>query len=246
VFFVPFVVKAVVFPRKRRKNHIVTVEKKTDIARRSRKTKAATPAAGAPAPSWATQDEDVQLMLRFQKGEAWAFDELVKRNTPKIHSLVFRFLGDPAQVEDLTQEVFLRVYRTAARYVPTAKFTTWLYRIAANLSFNVLRSRGKVHTVQLEVGTGEEGDGYHRDVPDTITDGPNERLDAQELRQKVSEAIAQLPENQRMAIILNKYEHKSYEEIALVLKCTTMAVKSLLSRARANLHGSLSRYVRNY
>ena len=217
----------------------------SNIVRQGKKSKATQPPAGAAAPSWATQDEDVQLMLRFQKGEAWAFDELVRRNTPKIHSLVFRFLGDPAQVEDLTQEVFLRVYRTAARYVPTAKFTTWLYRIAANLSFNVLRSRGKAHTVQLEVGTGEEGDGYHRDVADTGADRPHERMDAQELRQKVAEAIAQLPENQRMAIILNKYEHKSYEEIALVLKCTTMAVKSLLSRARANLHGTLSRYVRN-
>lgn len=193
-------------------------------------------------PSWATQDEDVQLMLRFQKGDQAAFDQLVERNAPKIHSLVFRFLGDPTQVEDLTQEVFLRVFRTAPRYTPTAKFTTWLYRIAANLSFNVLRSRGKNHPVQLDVGSGEEGDGYHRDVQDTNVDDPNESLSDKELRHKVAEAIDQLPENQRIAIVLNKYEHKSYEEIAVVLKCSTMAVKSLLSRARANLHASLSRY----
>jgi RNA polymerase sigma-70 factor, ECF subfamily len=183
-------------------------------------------------------------MLRFQKGERAAFDELVQRNSPKIHSLIFRFLGDPGQVEDLTQEVFLRVFRTAPRYTPTAKFSTWLYRIAANLSFNVLRSRSKVHPVQLDVGTGEEGDGYHRDVEDTNTDLPDERMDRRELRQKVTEAIHQLPENQKIAIILNKYEHKSYEEIASVLQCTTMAVKSLLSRARANLYEALNRYLK--
>lgn len=183
-------------------------------------------------------------MLRFQKGERSAFDALVQRNSPKIHSLVFRFLGDPGQVEDLTQEVFLRVFRTAPRYTPTAKFSTWLYRIAANLSFNVLRSRGKAHPVPLDVGSGEEGDGYHRDVEDTHADLPAESLDNRELRQKVTEAIDHLPENQKIAIILNKYEHKSYEEIALVLQCTTMAVKSLLSRARANLSNSLSRYLK--
>ncbi|MFB3893998.1 MAG: RNA polymerase sigma factor [Phycisphaerae bacterium] len=182
-------------------------------------------------------------MLRFKDGDKSAFDKLVERNTPKIYSLIYRFLGDQSQVEDLTQEVFLRVYRTAPRYTPTAKFSTWLYRIAANLSFNVLRSRSKVHPVQLDVG-GDEGEGYHRDVPDERTAPPGHKLTSDELRQKVASAIDDLPENQKIAIILNKYEHKSYEEIASVLKCTTMAVKSLLSRARANLHSALSRYLR--
>lgn len=183
-------------------------------------------------------------MLRFQKGELAAFDQLVERNTAKIHSLIFRFLGDPSQVEDLTQEVFLRIYRTAARYTPTAKFSTWLYRIAANLSFNVLRSRGKIHPVQLDAGGGDDDDGFTRDVPDVDGPRPDRELSRVELAAKVTEAIDALPENQKIAIILNKYENKSYEDIAAVLDCSTMAVKSLLSRARANLCGSLSRYLK--
>ncbi|RPI58040.1 MAG: sigma-70 family RNA polymerase sigma factor [Planctomycetaceae bacterium] len=194
-------------------------------------------------PSWAAQDPDVQLMLRFQAGDEKAFDELVERNTGKIHALVFRFLGDPSHVEDVAQEVFLRVYRTAARYTPTAKFSTWLYRIAANLSFNVLRSRGKSHMVSLDAG-GDDDDGYHRDVPDDSHPSPSENLSRQELRQKIADAVNQLPENQQIAIVLNKYENKSYEEIAAVLGCTSMAVKSLLSRARSNLSESLGRYLK--
>jgi len=183
-------------------------------------------------------------MLRFKYGDREAFDQLVARNTHKVHALIFRFLGDPAQVEDLTQEVFLRVYRTASRYKPTAKFSTWLYRIVANLSFNVLRSRRKAHPVQLEISGPEEGESYYRDVADDRYESPRANLDTSELRQKVAEAINELPENQKIAIILNKYEQKSYEEIAQIVNLSTMAVKSLLSRARGNLRNSLMRYLR--
>ncbi len=193
---------------------------------------------------WAREDEDVKLMLRFQQGDRAAFDELVRRNTPKVHALIYRFLGDPSQVEDLTQEVFLRIYRTAPRYQPTAKFTTWLYRIAANLSFNVLRSKARSHAVTLEMPTGDDDRGYYREVEDEDAPPPDSGLAEEELSETVARAIAELPENQRVAIVLNKYENKSYEEIAQVLKCTTMAVKSLLSRARTNLRDSLSRYLK--
>ncbi len=193
---------------------------------------------------WAREDEDVKLMLRFQAGETEAFDELVRRNAPKVNTLIYRFLGDPGKVEDLTQEVFLRVFRTSQRYQPTAKFSTWLYRIAANLSFNVLRAKKRGQPVQLEIAYSEDGEPFYRDVPDARYDPPGGRLDSEEMRAKVAEAIDQLPENQKVAIILNKYEHKSYEEIATILDCSTMAVKSLLSRARGNLRSALTRYVR--
>ncbi len=196
-----------------------------------------------PAGVWASQDEDVRLMLEFKGGRAEAFDESVERNTPKVHALVLRFLGDPGQVEDLTQEVFLRVYRTAKRYQPSAKFTTWLYRIAANLSFNVLRSRKKVQVRQLRTAESDDAESFSEDVPDDRHEPPQQRLDRDELRQKIAQAIDDLPENQRVAIILNKYEDKSYEEIAEVLDCSTMAVKSLLSRARMNLKSVLHRYL---
>lgn len=192
---------------------------------------------------WAREDEDVKLMLRFQQGDRSAFDKLVQRNTHKVHALVYRFLGDPQQVEDLTQEVFLRVYRTAQRYLPTAKFSTWLYRIVANLSFNILRASRHARSLQLDAAGAEDGEPYYRDVPDDRHGRPHDGLDARELRNRVAEAIHQLPGNQKVAIILNKYEDKSYEEIAGILGCSTMAVKSLLSRARANLRNTLSRYV---
>lgn len=183
-------------------------------------------------------------MLAFKGGDERAFDELVARNTPKVHGLVFRFLGNAEEVEDLTQEVFVRVYRTAKRYEPSAKFSTWLYRVTANLCFNVMRSRKKVHTWQLDYSDGDD-DHAHRDVEDHHAASPSDRLDAGELGQVVAQAVAKLPETQRMAIILNKYEDKSYEEIAAIMEISTMAVKSLLSRARGNLKDTLERYLKH-
>jgi RNA polymerase sigma-70 factor (ECF subfamily) len=183
-------------------------------------------------------------MLRFQAGDTKAFDELVDRNTHKVHALVYRFLGDPDQVEDLTQEVFLRIYRTAQRYKPRAKFSTWLYRIVANLSFNVLRRRKRSHTVRLEVGSEDDNESYSWEIADERLETPQAGLDSEELGRKVSEAVSELPENQRVAIVLNKFENKSYEEISEVLDISTMAVKSLLSRARGNLRVTLRRYMR--
>ncbi len=183
-------------------------------------------------------------MLRFQRGDLAAFDELVRRNTPRVHALIYRFLGDPGMVEDLTQEVFLRVFRTAERYQPTAKFSTWLYRIAANLSFNVLRSRKKGTPVSLEHLAGPDQE-HPRQTPDPSAAAPGEDMDHEELSRQVARAIASLPDNQRIAIVLNKYENKSYQEISEVMDCSTMAVKSLLSRARGNLRDELRRYLQS-
>lgn len=199
---------------------------------------------GPPESRWASEDEDVGLMLRFRHGDLAAFDSLVQRNTGKIHALIYRFLGDSQQAEDLTQEVFMRVYRTAHRYEPTAKFSTWLYRIVANLSFNVLRSRRKDHARQIDTTDDEDELAFYRDVPDESAVLPHHRMHDAELRERIAQAVNDLPENQKVAIVLNKYEHKSYEEIAEILDCSTMAVKSLLSRARENLRKSLWRYLR--
>ncbi len=181
-------------------------------------------------------------MLRFQKGERSAFDQLVERNVGKVHALIYRFLGGGEQVEDITQEVFLRIFRTAPRYQPTAKFSTWLYRIVANLSFNVLRDRRKGQLLQWDA-PGDQEDAY-RDVPDDEAPPPQKDLDSAELSQHIARAIDALPETQKIAIVLNKFEHKNYEEIAEVLGCSTMAVKSLLSRARGNLRQALARYLK--
>lgn len=192
-------------------------------------------------PPEAPADEDARLMLRFRAGEEEAFAELVRRNIPHVHALVYRFLRDPSVVDDVTQEVFLRICRHAGRYEASAKFSTWLYRIVANLCFNVGRSRKRHRPVSLETMIEEEA--VRRDVPDETQPAPDAGLDAEELQQEVARAIGELPDQQRMAILLNKYENKGYEEIAAVLETTPAAVKSLLSRARANLRQRLRRYV---
>ncbi|MBN1943825.1 MAG: sigma-70 family RNA polymerase sigma factor [Phycisphaerae bacterium] len=188
-----------------------------------------------------TIDEDAQLMLRFRDGDESAFEQLVRRNVGHVHALIYRFLRDPAVVDDVTQDVFLRIYRNAARYEPTAKFSTWLYRITANLCFNVTRSRKKGRPVSLD--TVIEDEAVRRDVPDEAQPSPSAGLDAEELQREIARAIGELPEQQRAAILLNKYENRNYEDIAAVLETTPAAVKSLLSRARANLRESLKRYV---
>jgi len=181
-------------------------------------------------------------MLRFKGGDFSAFEELVHRNTSKVHSLVYRFLGPGGHADDISQEVFLRIFRTAGRYQPLAKFSTWLYRIVAHLAFNVLRSRKRKRLVSLESISSEDGETFTWDIEDNRFTQPHVDLDAEELGRKVSEAVAQLPDNQRIAIILNKYENKNYEDIAEVLNISTMAVKSLLSRARGNLRIALRHY----
>lgn len=182
------------------------------------------------------QDEDVQLMLRFCNGDRKAFDKLVERNTPNVCGLVYRFLGDQSQVDDITQEAFLRVLRNAHRYKPEAKFSTWLYRIVANLCFNVIRARKTARQTSLN-SMGSEGGAL--DLPDERQPGPDEGLVGGERSKRVAAAVAKLPENQRLAIILNKYEDKNYAEIAEILDTTTTAVKSLLSRARTTLREQL-------
>ena len=137
----------------------------------------------------------------------------------------------------------MRIYRTAPRYRPAAKFSTWLYRIVANLSFNVLRDRKKSREVSMDTGGSEETQGAYRNLPEAGAERPHQGLDTDELSDQVAKAVAELPDNQRLAIILNKYEDQSYEDVAEVLDCSTMAVKSLLSRARASLRESLSRYL---
>ena len=193
-------------------------------------------------PSIAT-DPDVHLMMAFQDGSEQAFAELIHRNQHKVFSVIYRFLGDRTEAEDLSQEVFLRVYRMSGRYEPTAKFSTWLYRIATNISLNAIRDRSRFHAMPLEVRQDNNED-FHREIPDVDVPPPDSALRNEELGQVVMDAIQQLPDQQRTAIILNKYEGLSYEDVATILDCSVMAVKSLLSRARTNLKSKLIDYLR--
>jgi len=191
----------------------------------------------------AAADYDVGLMLRFQKGNELAFQELVERNHARVLGLIYRFISDASDAEDLTQEVFLRIYRARKTYKPTAKFSTWMFRITANVSLNALRSRAnRKDDVSIDQVT-DFGDGP-RAMPDPDTKMPDHDLHREELQTKVREAIAELPEKQQVAVVLNKYEGMSYAEIADTIGCSTMAVKSLLARARDNLKDRLLLYIR--
>ena len=190
-------------------------------------------------------DPDVQLMLKCQKGETEAFEQLLdKYKTPLINT-IYRFIGDKIEAEDLAQEVFLKIYNSRRSYKPRAKFSTWLFRIATNLCLNQIRDRKDetLKTVSLDT-TSENEDGRRpQELKDTRQATASEHLLQQELEQTVRRAIEALPANQRMAVILSRYEQLGYEEIARVLKCSVSSVKSLLFRAKENLKERLKDYV---
>src|SRR6266496_196259 len=183
--------------------------------------------------------EDVRLMRLVSRGDTSAFEELIERHQALVAGTVARMLSSNSDVEDIAQQVFIRVWKSARRYVPRAKFTTWLLKITRNLVFNEMR-RAKRHPhmpVQIEPQRGE--------IPlkDETTASPDASLLEVELRRKIEEAILQLPEAQRMALVLRRYEQLSYDQIAEVLDLSVPAVKSVLFRARTELRLRLSKYL---
>lgn len=183
--------------------------------------------------------KDVSLMQLVGAGDAVAFEELVERHQRLVVGTVARMLGNNSEVEDIAQQVFVRVWRSARRYVPRAKFTTWLLKITRNLVFNELRRRSRHTQMSLQVESEDE----ERPIKDERAMAPDASLLEQELQQAIESAIAQLPETQRMAVVLRRYEDLSYEQIAEVLDQSVPAVKSLLFRARTELRTRLGRYL---
>jgi len=172
-------------------------------------------------------------------GDTAAFEALVERHQGLVAGTVARMLGSNSDVEDITQQVFIRVWRSAGRYVARAKFTTWLLKITRNLVFNEMR-RTKRHPhvpVQLDPEAEE------LPLKDETTETPDATLLQAELQQAIESAIMQLPETQRMALVLRRYEDLSYEEIAEILELSLPAVKSLLFRARTELRERLQTYL---
>lgn len=193
------------------------------------------------------QDPDVRLMLRVRDDDAAAFEELMQRHQNRLVSLMAHLVGRRDMAEDLAQEVFLRVYRARKRYVPGSKFSTWLYTIANNIALNALRGLSRRREVNLAAKLSGENPVNPIEATAMAASGlmPTRQLDKAELRDVVKLAIATLNERQRMAVLLNKFEHLSYEEIAEVMKLSPSAVKSLLSRARSNLKEVLDPYIKN-
>lgn len=183
--------------------------------------------------------EDVRLMELVSAGDAAAFERLVERHQRLVVGTAARMLGNNSDAEDIAQQVFVRVWKSAKRYVARAKFTTWLLKITRNLVFNELRRRSRHAQVPLQTESEEE----ERPLRDDRAVTPDASLLEQELQQAIDAAIAQLPETQRLAVILRRYEELSYEEIAETLDQSVSAVKSLLFRARTDLRASLQRYL---
>ncbi|TWU30313.1 RNA polymerase sigma factor [Bythopirellula polymerisocia] len=194
---------------------------------------------------YTAQDPDVRLMLRVQQDDADAFEELMLRYQDRVVSLMTHLVGKRDLAEDLAQEIFMRVYRSRKRYVPGSKFSTWLYTIANNVASNSRRSLARRHEVNLVAQESGEFTGNPLDQAAVAASGlmPTRLLDKAELSQVVQLAVAALNDRQRLAVLLNKFEHLGYEEIAEVMELTPAAVKSLLSRARANLRQVLEPYL---
>ena len=183
--------------------------------------------------------EDIRLMALVSGGDAGAFEQLVERHQRLVVGTVTRMLGNNSDAEDIAQQVFVRVWKSAKRYVPRAKFTTWLLKITRNLVFNELRRRSRHAQVSLQSETEEE----ERPIRDEHAIAPDALLLEQELQKAIDAAISNQPETQRLAVILRRYEELSYEEIAETLDQSVSAVKSLLFRARTELRESLQRYL---
>lgn len=190
-------------------------------------------------------DPDVRLMLQFRDGNGAAFEELVLRYQNRLLTVLEHLVGNREQAEDLTQDVFLRVYKARERYEPGAKFSTWLFTIANNVASNALRSRSRRREVGVPEGNGSDSSPLALDQLAKAASGfmPTRALDKAEQAEMVRHAVAALSNRQRMALVLAKFEGMSYQDIAETMDLSVQAIKSLLSRARVNLKEILTPYV---
>ena len=186
---------------------------------------------------------DVELMAEVARGETSAFKEIVERYQNQVMSTVYRFTGDYYQAEDLTQEVFIRVFKSAKRYRPKAKFRTWLFKIVVNLCLNYKRDKSRNWTQSLDAPLITNDGELMREVSTPPGDIPDIALEEREMRRKVRDAVDSLPPNQRLAVILQRFEEMSYKEISESLGISVSAVESLLFRARRNLKLKLTPYL---
>ena len=185
------------------------------------------------------QDPDVILLLDVQKGNTASFETLMHKYYARIFNFCRRMIGNHDIAEDLTQEVFVRIYKALPTYQPKSKFQTWIYTIAKNVSLNELR-RLKRSVVSLDIPVdGEDGE-FQRQMVDRRSPSPDARLIAEEKQKIIRDAINSLPDNQRLVVLLRRYENLSYADIAKTMECSLEAVKSLLSRARVNLKERLA------
>ncbi|MHC4663672.1 MAG: RNA polymerase sigma factor [Planctomycetota bacterium] len=187
---------------------------------------------------------EILHMERLAAGDDAAFELILERYKNRVFGIIYRYIKDRTLAEDLAQEVFIRIYKARNTYEPTAKFSTWVYAITSNLCLNELRKQktaGRILSLQ-----DVSADGDHERI-NGIANGkaaaPEEDLERDELAEQVRTVIDELPDQQRMAVILRRYEDLPYQEIAKAMDLSLSAVKSLLSRARENIRKKMTPYV---
>ncbi|HUJ32020.1 MAG TPA: sigma-70 family RNA polymerase sigma factor [Candidatus Acidoferrum sp.] len=181
---------------------------------------------------------DVQLMLDVKAGDDESFALLLRRYRTPLVNFLYRMVRDTATAEDLAQEVFLRVYRARKQYSPSAKFTTWMFRIATNLALNSIRDN-RYHQMETSIDAPADEDSAPLELP-----AREMRIDEHMVERDRSDfirrVVSSLPEKQRVAVLLHKYEEMDYGEIAKILDCSESALKSLLFRAYETLRVQLA------
>jgi len=182
-----------------------------------------------------------ELMARIAEGDDDAFELLVNRHQTSVLNLVYRFIGDRTQAKDLAQEVFIRVWQAVKTYKPEAKFTTWLYRITANLCLNELKSARRRKWFSFSRSDEDGGHAFEETLTDSAPSSEDLLLEKERNRQ-ISDALQSLPENQRMALVLKRYDDLSYQEIGQIIGCSVSAVESLLVRAKRTLQEKLKNF----
>ena len=186
---------------------------------------------------------DAEVMLRVKAGDQSAFDYLVQKYRRPLVSFMYRMARNAAAAEDLAQEVFLRVYRSRESYEASAKFTTWLYRIATNLAVNYARDTRKERPeVTVSLDEPDEETGTTMDVADA-TLSVEQKLLRDERLKAIRKKVEALPERQKLAVIMHKYQQMDYKQISEVLKLSESATKSLLFRAYETLREQLKEFI---
>jgi RNA polymerase sigma-70 factor (ECF subfamily) len=186
---------------------------------------------------------DADIMLRVKAGDQSAFEYLVQKYRRPMLSFMYRMARNAAVAEDLAQEVFLRVYRSRETYEPSAKFSTWLYRIATNLAVNHARdTRHERPEVQVSLDEPDEESGATLELPDAALNAEQQIMRRERLL-AIRKKIEALPEQQRLAVIMHKYQQMDYKQIADVLKKSESATKSLLFRAYETLREQLKEFI---
>lgn len=180
---------------------------------------------------------ETKIVKRAQKGDRLAFAELVELYKDKLYNLGYRMLGNPQEAEDVAQEAFLRAYANLAKYNPSHKFSTWIYRIATNLCIDRMRKKKPDYSLDAELDGDLGGDMYSRLPSQEFT--PEQHLVRTETQEEVQEAIESLPENYRAAVILKYLHDMSLQEIADVLEVPVSTVKTRIHRGREALRTGL-------